>query len=99
MYVSQHFVTIHKSVANFYSLLFHYSHLAMRQVKDAALLLARRYNCQSSLRTAARISLVASEKQQGMVYAHKIMQQHLIQSEWTEAYEFLREQKTFQVKN
>ncbi|KAK3100512.1 hypothetical protein FSP39_021082 [Pinctada imbricata] len=71
-------------------------HLAMRQVKDAALLLARRYNCQSSVKTAARISLVASERQQGMVYAHRILHQHLLQAEWEEAQQFLTEQKAFQ---
>ncbi|XP_069129450.1 gem-associated protein 5-like isoform X2 [Argopecten irradians] len=70
-------------------------HLAMKQVQDAALLLARRYN-QSSLRTASHICLVAGEKQQGLLYAYKVAQQYSLQSEWKEAYAFLREQKPFQ---
>ncbi|XP_033742288.1 uncharacterized protein LOC117328824 isoform X2 [Pecten maximus] len=70
-------------------------HLAMKQVQDAALLLARRYN-QSSLRTASHICLVAGEKQQGLLYAYKVAQQYCLQSEWKEAYTFLKEQKPFQ---
>ncbi|XP_060078827.1 uncharacterized protein LOC132558299 [Ylistrum balloti] len=70
-------------------------HLAMKQVQDAALLLARRYN-QSSLRTASHICLVAGEKQQGLLYAYKVAQQYSLQSEWKEAYTFLKEQKPFQ---
>ncbi|OWF45310.1 gem-associated protein 5-like [Mizuhopecten yessoensis] len=70
-------------------------HLAMKQVQDAALLLARRYN-QSSLRTASHICLVAGEKQQGLLYAYKVAQQYSLQSEWKEAYSFLKEQKPFQ---
>jgi hypothetical protein len=42
-----------------------FSHLAMRQVQDAANLLARRYN-QSSLRTSSHVCLIAKDKQQGL---------------------------------
>ena len=69
----------------------------MKQVQDAALLLARRYN-QSSTKTASHICLLASEKQQGLLYAHKVTTQYMANSEWKEAYSFLKEQKCLQVK-
>ncbi|KAJ8298184.1 hypothetical protein KUTeg_024715 [Tegillarca granosa] len=72
-----------------------FNHLAMKQVQDAALLLARRYN-QSSLQTAARISLIANEKQQALVYGQKVIQNNLLQSDWNEAYKFLKGQKNLQ---
>ena len=74
-----------------------YSHLAMKQVQDAAKLLARRYD-QSSLKTAAHISMIANDKQQGLMYTQKVVQQHLLQNEWKDTYSYLREQKGLQVK-
>lgn len=68
----------------------------MKQVQDAAKLLARRYD-QSSLRTAAHISMIGNDKQQGLMYTQKVVQQHLLQHEWSEAYEFLRCKKDLQV--
>ncbi|CAG2198260.1 GEMIN5 [Mytilus edulis] len=70
-------------------------HLAMRQVQDAANLLARRYN-QPSLRTASHVCMIAKDKQQGLVYAQKVVQQYLIQNQWKEAYSFLKEDKHLQ---
>ncbi|KAK3580429.1 hypothetical protein CHS0354_035471 [Potamilus streckersoni] len=71
-------------------------HLAMKQVQDAAKLLARRYD-QSSLKTAAQISLIANEKQHGLMYAQKVVSQHLLKHEWKEAYSYLTDQKGLQV--
>ncbi|XP_076070667.1 gem-associated protein 5-like isoform X2 [Mytilus galloprovincialis] len=71
-------------------------HLAMRQVQDAANLLARRYN-QPSLRTASHVCMIAKDKQQGLVYAQKVVQQYLIQNQWKEAYSFLKEDKHLQL--
>lgn len=82
---------------NFILLLFTSSHLAMQQVQNAAVLLARRYNCTTSLQTAARVSMIGNEKQSGMAYAHKLLQQFLLKWEWSQAYAYLKEQKAFQV--
>lgn len=82
---------------NFILLLFTSSHLAMQQVQNAAVLLARRYNCTTSLQTAARVSIIGNEKQSGMAYAHKLLQQFLLKWEWSQAYAYLKEQKAFQV--
>ncbi|XP_053399556.1 gem-associated protein 5-like [Mercenaria mercenaria] len=71
-------------------------HLAMKQVQDAAKLLARRYD-QSSLRTAAHISMIGNDKQQGLMYTQKVVHQHLLQQEWKKTYEFLRNKKDLQV--
>lgn len=71
-------------------------HLAMQQVQNAAVLLARRYNCTTSLQTAARVSMIGNEKQSGMAYAHKLLQQFLLKWEWSQAYAYLKEQKAFQ---
>lgn len=72
-------------------------HLAMKQVQDAAKLLARRYD-QSSLKTAAHISMIANDKQQGLMYTQKVVQQHLLQNEWKDTYSYLKEQKGLQVQ-
>ena len=72
------------------------SHLAMKQVQDAAKLLARRYD-QTSLRTAAHISMIANDKQQGLMYSQRVVQQHLLQHEWRETYSFLHGKKDLQV--
>jgi hypothetical protein len=77
---------------------FSFSHLAMQQVQNAAVLLARRYNCTASLHTAARISMIANEKQSGMAYAHKLLQQFLLKWEWSQAHTYLKEQNAFQVR-
>ena len=77
---------------------FIYSHLAMKQVQDAAKLLARRYD-QSSLKTAAHISMIANDKQQGLMYTQKVVQQHLLQYEWKDTYSYLKEQKGLQVQD
>ncbi|KAH3858161.1 hypothetical protein DPMN_100781 [Dreissena polymorpha] len=69
----------------------------MRQVQDAAKLLARRYD-QSSLRTAAHISMIANDKQQGLMYTQRVVQQHLLQNEWGQAYQFLEKNKEWQVR-
>ncbi|KAL3879661.1 hypothetical protein ACJMK2_031948, partial [Sinanodonta woodiana] len=71
-------------------------HLAMKQVQDAAKLLARRYD-QSSMKTAAQISLIANEKQHGLMYAQKLVSQHLLKYEWKEAYSYLSDQKGLKV--
>lgn len=71
----------------------------MQQVQNAAVLLARRYNCTTSLHTAARISMIGNEKQSGMAYAHKLLQQFLLKWEWNQAYAYLKEQKVFQVRD
>jgi len=68
----------------------------MKQVQDAAKLLARRYD-QSSLRTAAHISMIGNDKQQGLMYTQRVVQQHLLQYEWSEAYGFLKSKKDLQV--
>ena len=68
----------------------------MRQVQDAAKLLARRYD-QSSLRTAAQISLVANERQAGVMYTHRLVQQHLARYQWRDAYNAVQTQKELQV--
>jgi hypothetical protein len=88
-----------KIIIFFKVIYFHvFSHLAMRQVQDAANLLARRYN-QSSLRTSSHVCLIAKDKQQGLVYAQKVVQQYLLQYQWKEAYSFLREDKHLQVSS
>lgn len=69
----------------------------MKQVQDAAKLLARRYD-QSSLRTASHISMIGNDKQQGLMYTQRVVQQHLLQYEWKEAYSFLKSQKDLQVR-
>ncbi|KAL4230770.1 Gem-associated protein 5 [Mactra antiquata] len=71
-------------------------HLAMKQVQDAAKLLARRYD-QSNLRAAAHISMIGNDKQQGLMYTQKVVQQHLLQHEWKDTYDFLKEKKDLQV--
>jgi hypothetical protein len=74
----------------------YFSHLAMKQVQDAAKLLARRYD-QSSLRTAAHISMIGNDKQQGLMYTQKVVHQQILQHEWKDTYKFLREKKDLQV--
>ena len=68
----------------------------MKQVQDAAKLLARRYD-QSSLRTAAHISMIGNDKQQGLMYTQKVVHQHILQHEWKDTYEFLKDKKDLQV--
>ena len=74
-----------------------HSHLAMKQVQDSAKLLARRYD-QSSLRTAAHISMIGNERQHGLMYTQRVVTQHLTQNEWAEAYSFLNSKKDLQVR-
>ena len=88
-----HFITF---LARVHDLSNNFSHLAMKQVQDAAKLLARRYD-QSSLKTAAHISMIANDKQQGLMYTQKVVQQHLLQNEWKDTYSYLKEQKGLQV--
>lgn len=72
------------------------SHLAMRQVQDAAKMLARRYD-QSNLKAAAEVSLIANDRKQGLLYAQRVVSQYLLQCQWTSAYSFLRHQTGLQV--
>jgi len=68
----------------------------MKQVQDAAKLLARRYD-QSSLRTAAHMSMIGNERQQGLMYTQKVVNQHLTNNEWAQTYSFLKGKTDLQV--
>lgn len=70
--------------------------LAIKQVKDASRCLSKR-NDPICLRTAAHISLIASEKQNGFLLAHKVICQYLQKMQYQEIYNFTQEHHNLKV--
>ncbi|ESO89427.1 hypothetical protein LOTGIDRAFT_165023 [Lottia gigantea] len=71
-------------------------YVAMKKIQDAAKVIVRRCD-QSSLKTAAHMTLIANEKQQGMLYAQRVVNQSLLQFDWHDAYKFLNEHQTTKI--
>ncbi|XP_055958734.1 gem-associated protein 5 isoform X1 [Patella vulgata] len=71
-------------------------YVAMKKIQDAAKVLIRRSD-QSSLKTAAHMTLLANEKQQGMLYAQRVVNQCLSQYTWQDAYKFLNEHEATKI--
>ncbi|XP_046573518.1 uncharacterized protein LOC124281630 isoform X1 [Haliotis rubra] len=71
-------------------------YLAMKQIQDAANLLTKRTD-QSSLKTATHMTLLANEKPQGFLYAHRLVHQFIAKDDWKQGYKFLKEHETLKM--
>ncbi|KAL8569273.1 hypothetical protein ACOMHN_029894 [Nucella lapillus] len=71
-------------------------YLAMKRIQDAAQAITRR-NDQSSLKTACHMTLVANEKQQGQLYAQQVVTRFLLNCQWAQCLDFLREHQPLKV--
>ncbi|XP_064609337.1 gem-associated protein 5-like [Liolophura sinensis] len=71
-------------------------YVAIKQVREAAKVLARRTD-QQSLRAAAHMNFIASENQEGLIYAQKVVHHHLVSKNWAKIHEFCEESKQLKV--
>lgn len=76
---------------------YNFSYVAIKQVREAAKILARRTD-QQSLRAAAHMNFIASENQEGLIYAQKVVHHHLVSKNWAKIHEFCEESKQLKVR-
>ncbi|CAI9731711.1 Hypothetical predicted protein [Octopus vulgaris] len=71
-------------------------YLAIKQVQDASRCLTKRTD-HVCMRTAAHISLLAMEKQNGLLLAQRVIHQYLQKMQYQEAYNFTQEHSNLKV--
>lgn len=70
--------------------------LALRQIHEATQIVTRRQDT-AAMRTATHLNLIAQEREQALVYAHKALSQFLLTAQWKEACAFLQEHEGLKV--